>query len=49
MTEKSRFRELSANEIQKILEMAYPRRQKKQQTLIWNYLVVRITEVFLQI
>ena len=44
IAEKSRFRELSTDEIQKMGENAISAATKKPQTLVWNYLMERVSD-----
>ena len=44
IAEKSRFRELSTDEIQKMEESAISAATKKPQTLVWNYLMERVSD-----
>ena len=44
IAEKSRFRELSTDEIQKMGVNAISAATKKPQTLVWNYLMERVSD-----
>ena len=44
IAEESRFRELSTDEIQKMGENAISAATKKPQTLVWNYLMERVSD-----